>query len=101
MFKQTISYIRLLVAALLFLSTPFLLAQDRGAVSGRVTDPAGATTKDAQVTITNEETGVALEAKTNDAGEYTFSTLNAGRYSVAIMATGFEKILQQHIQVDV
>jgi len=101
MFKKVTSSTRLCIAVMLFLTAPFLSAQDRGAVSGRVTDPVGAIAKNAQVSIVNEETGVTADATTNESGEYTFSTLNAGRYTVTITAAGFEKVVRQHIQVDV
>ncbi|MGI4829130.1 MAG: carboxypeptidase-like regulatory domain-containing protein, partial [Janthinobacterium lividum] len=92
----------LLASASVLVSASGLHAQgDRGAISGRVTDPSGATAKGATVTLTNEDTKVGLETRTNDSGEYSFPTLNSGRYTVAVSTPGFEDFVREHIQVDV
>lgn len=101
MLKPSTSYSVLATICLLGAGSAAFAQGDRGAVTGRVTDPSGATAKAAGVVITNEETGIVLESKTNDSGEYTFPTLNIGRYTVAITVPGFENFIRQHIQVDV
>ena len=67
------------------------LAQIRSsAITGTITDPSGAVVPNATVVVTNEETNVAVEVKTNNAGEYTVPYLGAGRYSVSVTAPGFQ-----------
>jgi len=44
----------------------------------------------AEVTITNLDTGVSRHTKSNHAGEFIFSTLPIGRYTVSVAASGFE-----------
>jgi hypothetical protein len=74
---------------------------ERGSFLGKVADSSGAIIPQAAVTLTNDETGVVLATKTNDAGEYNFQDLNPGRYSLAVEATGFSKFTKTHMQVDV
>jgi hypothetical protein len=67
------------------------LAQIRSsAITGTITDPSGAVVPNATVVVTNEETNVPVEVKTNAAGVYTVPYLAAGRYSVSVQAPGFQ-----------
>lgn len=59
-------------------------------ITGSVTDASGAAVPDAAVIVKNEGTNAALEVKTNNLGEYTAPYLAAGRYSVSVMAPGFQ-----------
>ena len=43
-------------------------AFDTGTITGTITDPSGAVIPNASVTVTNTETGVATQAKTNGDG---------------------------------
>src|ERR1700741_3081003 len=65
----------LTIAALLvftFISVPTVFGQsDRGGITGRVTDQAGAVVADAKVTALNVETGETREARTNGEGNFT------------------------------
>ena len=60
------------------------------AITGIVTDPSGAVVIDAAVVVTNQETNIQVQVKSNAAGEYLAPYLAAGRYSVAIKADGFQ-----------
>jgi len=60
------------------------------AITGVVTDSSGAVVPNATVVVKNDETNVAMEAKTNSVGEYTVPYLAAGRYSVSVAAQGFQ-----------
>jgi outer membrane receptor protein involved in Fe transport len=59
-------------------------------VTGTVTDHTGAAVTSAQVTIKNLGTNQARAAVTNEAGNYAFTFLSPGRYSVRIEAPGFK-----------
>ena len=74
-----------------------LLAADRlsaqstttGAVFGTVTDPTGAVVSGATATLKSVETGRTSTATTSGNGEYRFSLLQPGRYSVTVSQSGF------------
>jgi hypothetical protein len=78
------------------------LAQDpRGTVLGRVTDASGAVVPGAEVRITNDNTGVAASAKTNDAGNFVLPYLLSGSYTISCEMSGFKKFVRPGIQVRV
>src|SRR2546425_4082368 len=72
----------------------------RGSITGRVTDPSGASIPGSQITVTNTATNVSSSVTTNEAGVYTFLYLSPGRYTVVAEVRGFKK-LQQAIEVRV
>jgi hypothetical protein len=83
-------------------SATFVLAQNTTAtLQGTVTDPNGAVIKDAKVTITNTQTGVAQTATTNSEGRYFFVALQPGGYSVSGEAQGFQKLTKQGIRLEI
>jgi hypothetical protein len=61
-------------------------------LSGTITDQKGALVPNVQVTITNEDTGVSVGAKTNGAGIYSVPGLNPGRYRVLVLREGFKQV---------
>jgi hypothetical protein len=58
---------------------------------GTVTDPSGSVIPGAQVTLTNEATGVKFTTTTTEAGTYVFEALQVGSYRVDVTAGGFKK----------
>src|SRR6201993_743477 len=84
----------------LLLSVPIASAQGTtGTLRGQILDPSGATVPNAQVTATNQATGVAVKISATSAGTYNFPSLIPGRYSVAVEAPGFKKMVQKDIPV--
>ncbi len=77
-----------LLTALLLASLP-LAAQNFGEITGTVADPSGAVIAGASITITNEATGVARTAETNEAGSYDVPFINPGVYTVTAELDGF------------
>src|SRR4051812_30484047 len=71
-------------ACLIFLLTSLvtLRAQDRGSVSGTITDASNAGVPDVVVTITGQKTNVARIASTNGSGAYTFRDLIPDSYTI-------------------
>ena len=59
-------------------------------ILGTVFDATGATVPNAQVILKNLATGETRTATTSSAGEYIFSVLPSGRYSITVTATGFK-----------
>ena len=49
----------------------------------------------------NTDTGVHFTAKTNQAGYFSVSNLNAGKYQVDITATGFRPVTRNDVEVDI
>src|SRR5262245_23209882 len=69
--------------------TGFAKVTGVAALQGVVNDNSGAVLANAEVTVTNIETGVVVKSMTNEAGLYRVSALNPGRYSVEAKAAGF------------
>jgi hypothetical protein len=88
------------VAALMLL--PAVWAQTtKGSIVGRITDASGAAIVDAGVQLKNDNTGSVATAKTDKSGEYTFSSVDPGTYSVSVTSKGFEEAAAHGIVLDV
>ncbi|MGB8773288.1 MAG: TonB-dependent receptor, partial [Terriglobales bacterium] len=85
-----------------FLMSSILVAQSfRGGIVGTVSDVSGASVADAQVTATNSGTGLVRQATTDGNGNYTFTELPLGTYSVTVVKQGFRTETATKIQVAV
>lgn len=62
-----------------------------GTILGMVKDPTGAIISGANVTATNEATGLTRATLSGDSGEYVITLLPVGRYTLTIEASGFKK----------
>src|SRR5215467_13540813 len=58
-------------------------------ITGAVTDSSGAVVAGAQVEAKNQETGVVYNSVTTTTGNYSFSSLPPGRYTITVRQTGF------------
>ena len=74
-----------------------LAQQFRGAVTGVITDSAGAAVSGAKVELTNTDTGVLTPAVTNESGVYSVDLLPIGPYDIRVTMTGFETAVSQVI----
>jgi hypothetical protein len=72
-----------------------------GQVLGRVTDPAGAVVPQAKVELRDTATGSVRVTTTDDAGQYAFSQVTPGIYSVTITAAGFAQAVVSPVAVEV
>ncbi|MEK7406982.1 MAG: TonB-dependent receptor, partial [Acidobacteriota bacterium] len=63
-----------------------------GSLTGAVTDAADAVIPGADVSLTNEATGVRFSTKTNEVGSYTFASLAPGRYTLSVQMEGFSPV---------
>jgi hypothetical protein len=87
---------------LLLLGGASLLAQfESGEVLGTVRDATGSVVPKATVTLTNQDTGIAAKAATDDNGNYDFFNVKVGRYTVTVEATGFSKVSTPDVGVAV
>ena len=74
---------------------------DRGTITGTVTDQAGAVIPNASITAVNVEVGNESKTNTTATGNYTIPSLVVGRYRITIEVTGFKKFTQENIPVQV
>ncbi|HEY1580693.1 MAG TPA: TonB-dependent receptor [Terracidiphilus sp.] len=61
-------------------------------ITGTVTDVSGASLPHAKVTLTNLGTKEVRTAETTDAGDYTFTQLGPGAYSIQVSQSGFKSV---------
>ena len=87
--------------AVLLLPLSLLGQSNRGAITGTVSDSAGALIPGAQVLLTNVETGAKSDTVTTGTGNYSLLQLPVGTYVLAVELAGFSKYEQTNIQVQV
>ena len=91
----------LLLVVGLFLSPVTAFAQTGAAsLTGIVTDQSGATVPGATVTATNQATNVAYTAISNEAGNYTITSLPVGTYVVKAELASFKTAATRPIQAE-
>jgi Carboxypeptidase regulatory-like domain len=73
----------------------------QGALVGTVTDPTGAVVPNVSVTATNLATGIQTQTTTGAEGDYRFSFLSPGNYTVTLEKDGFNKAEIHDIVVEV
>ncbi|MDP3000849.1 MAG: carboxypeptidase-like regulatory domain-containing protein, partial [Bryobacterales bacterium] len=66
-------------------------------VYGSVQDPSGALIPGANVTLRNQGTGGTLTTTSGAAGEFAFSALPVGSYTLTIVAQGFKTFVNKNI----
>jgi hypothetical protein len=88
--------------ACLFLFAFGAVAQEiTGRLVGTVTDPSAAGVPNADVSATNQNTGIVTKTKTDVQGNFVFPTLPAGVYTVRIEASGFRAAVVSNSQITV
>jgi hypothetical protein len=91
-----------LAFACLSLWMPASFAQvDTGAILGTVTDPNGGVIPGAQVTITQEGTGISSSTQTRADGTYIFSPVRIGAYTIEVKYTGFKTERRSGVSVNI
>jgi hypothetical protein len=88
-----------LVAVAALCVSPVLAQQTLGSITGEVTDTTGSVIPNADVTITGEQTGLTRSVKTSGSGQYLFSNLPIGSYTLTYSADGFQVQSTPHIAV--
>ncbi len=68
---------------------------------GNVNDSAGHAIQNAEVSITEQQTGIGHKQTTNASGNYVFTLLPPGIYSVSVAARGFERKVMRNVSVPV
>ena len=94
-----------LIVGLLLLPTiaafPSLAQSTGGRILGRVADPTGAVLAGVTVRLINQATGVVRDTTTNTSGDYTFVEVAPATYQVEFEQSGFKKVVQKDVNVDV
>ena len=92
----------LALAFLLLLSSAMAHAQVTTAdLVGTIKDSSGAVVPGAKVVITNQGTGVSRSTTTGADGNYIFTSLPPGTYTLAAEATGFIRVERTGVQLQV
>src|SRR5713226_3560227 len=92
-------FVVLVTAVALIFSVSTSAQRITGTLRGQVLDPSGAAVPDAQVSATNQETGVSVKITTSSAGTYSFPSLIPGAYKVSVEAKGFKNFLKTDVSV--
>ena len=89
--KMFTNYKKILFAFLLLVLTSFTgFSQNKNnQIKGKITDNNAAIVSGANVTVQNKASGKEFKTQTNDSGEFGFTNLPSGIYSVKVDAVGF------------
>jgi len=97
----------LIFLGVLIMAAPTALSQTESAtVSGRVTDASGSVVPGTEVQLQSTERGTSQQALSNQAGIFSFPSVQPGQYHMTIRKTGFRQIefvglvvnVQDHIE---
>lgn len=86
---------------LLFLSSAAYAQYDNGSLVGTIKDSSGAAVPNATVTVTNNATGIATTAQSDNSGDYVVPSLHVGSYNISATASGFATAVAQNIAIAV
>ncbi len=93
MFRQYPLVFAVIVCVCLLANVSAIAQVTTADVLGTVTDASGAVVPNSKVTITNIATNEARSSHANSFGEYVFTLLPPGRYSVRVEGTGFKAFI--------
>jgi Carboxypeptidase regulatory-like domain len=98
---RRLPYLSLTCLLLLLVQAQTVFGQvDQGSVEGTVTDASGAVIPNAKVTLLNKDQGLSLETTTKANGDYIFTPVRIGNYSLSVTAPGFSTTTQENLKVD-
>jgi outer membrane receptor protein involved in Fe transport len=90
--------LRSLSIAVLFCLGHYALAQtESGTISGRVVDSSGSAIPNAAVKLTNQATGVDRNVTTETSGDFVFTPVLPGVYTVSVAAPGFKAFQEKGV----
>ena len=69
-------------------------------ITGIINETTGAVVANAEVVVTNLETGIASRTQSNEAGVYFVPSLNPGRHWVEVQAVGFKKKQFENLTIE-
>lgn len=80
-------------------STPLAAQVLYGSIVGTVEDQTGAVVPNAQIEVTNRETGNTRSTTSDNQGNYSIVALQPGTYDVRVTATGFRTLTRESLPV--
>ena len=89
---------RIFVSCLLVV-VPLSAQDSRAKVQGTIADSSGAIIVGANVTLTNDETGIRVAQVTGATGVYLFDFVLPSTYTMQVEMTGFRTFVQKNILV--
>ena len=90
-----------IVIAALVASTALGQVNATGTISGQVTDASGGAVANAQVRVTDQESGVSVAKATSADGFYTIPLLKPGVYSAEVTARGFSTSIRKDLTLQI
>jgi len=84
-----------------FLAFSLKAQVDTGTIRGTVTDATGGVIPGAKVTIRNEGTSLTQSTTTSDSGNYVFTPLRIGTYSVEVEKEGFKRQRRAALELNI
>src|ERR1700741_819853 len=88
--------------ALLWLSPPLLMAQlTTAGIVGTVSDPSGSRIPGVNVAATHVDTATQSTTVTDSSGNYTFTNLKIGKYSLTFQKEGFQRTVQTNVDLGI
>src|SRR5436309_649360 len=90
-------FVALICALSIFVQTA--LAQGTADIVGTVTDNSGAVLPNAKVTVKSLDTNLERSLQTSGSGDYSFTLLPVGNYSVTVEAQGFKMFSNPRVTV--
>jgi hypothetical protein len=95
------TYARLLILfAVIAFAIPSFAQTFRGAINGTVTDSTGAVVPSAQITAVDTATNVSYSAVSTSSGEFSFSNLPIGTYTITVTVPGFSTEKYDKVSVE-
>lgn len=91
----------LCIVAVLFTGKFANAQMDQGTIIGAVQDKTGAAVQNAEVSLTNTDTGLVLKTQSDTNGYFNFPPVKIGNYSVAASAPGFNKTIQSNVHLNI
>ncbi|HKR61908.1 MAG TPA: TonB-dependent receptor [Pyrinomonadaceae bacterium] len=99
--RTILSFVRVLISGLFLLFVAGAAhAQFKASVQGTVTDATGSLVPEAQVTLTNNETGQSQTSVASNEGFYRITGLAPGKYTLSAEKAGFKKQVMESINVE-
>jgi hypothetical protein len=86
---------------LALLSVSAVIAQDAGTIFGTVNDATGAVVVGAKVSLLNIDTNVSQDTQSDSAGEFIFTPVRIGNYTVRVAMPGFATAVRPGLVLNV
>jgi len=100
-FSRRFALRAVLVSLLILISTALYGQVDTGAIYGTVKDQSGAVVPGVKVTAASQETGLSVTTTSAADGNFAFTPIKIGTYTLTAEFTGFQKLVQKDVTVQV